>query len=536
MKKIAAYLLALTGFCHALPALATQGRQFAAKGNPVLLKGVSLTNQYWGQWIWPQSDTLAAHGNCPMFRYERTVKWFLDSADYTNLNTLGGNVVRYEFNNELFEAWNEKRDSNLIDLKAVLRKLESQGKYTILSMSAAPGLSVGDLLVYEDPKDGSKRVQSVFESDSLEAHWDNVWVWLASKLKGDSAIAGFELINEPRLPAKKDATPEKCVSKYVHLVQAIRDVDSSRLVLIPNFHSREAEIGESYWSSTASAFITDTGEQGVIWEDVWPEIPDSLTGVAMVFHFYQPWNFVSEASGDFTKQNLASLIADESSWPAAHGRPVVVTEYGANYGLTLLGRDSRRVDWYRSVHDIFQSDSISSTVFTFKGEIGPYITPASMYHLWGQYLAAPTAIRSVNGVPSFRYATDSVAAKKNGFDTLLTTWIWKDGKIISRSSLGNGPVLAELSRHFRSGGSSSSILTSKPETGSPRILRRNGTLEIDEMAAGVCWKIFNTQGRILASGQESSTSTKVYLPEASSLMFLSLEWPHQRFVRLIPLR
>lgn len=299
----------------ALPRLVIRGDEFveAASGNVVVLKGVSLTNQWWGRWVSPQSDSLDARGLNPLFRHTRTVGWFIDSIDYKNLQTLGGNVVRYEFSNELFEPANSARDSNLADMRQVIRQLEKQGKYTILCMCGSPGIDV-QKNNYEDLIPGPRRMKSIFESDSLEKEWASVWTWLAAKLVADSAVAAFELLNEPRLPATADILPAQCADKYVRLCESIRSIDPMRLILIPEFASREANPGETYYVSEKP--VVDTGEQGVFGYNMsWPPLPDTLKNIALVFHWYEPPSFVNDAVGDFSPHVMASGIQEKLSWP-----------------------------------------------------------------------------------------------------------------------------------------------------------------------------------------------------------------------------
>lgn len=502
-------LLVVAALTNALPRLSIQGRSFveAGSGHSVVLRGVSVTGQWWGGWVWPLSDTLEAHGLNPEIRYTRTVPWFLDSIDYANLDALGGNMVRYEFSSELFEPGNPARDSNLADVRQVVATLREQGKYTVLCLSGTPGLDVAEQ-GYQDTVPGIRRMKSVFESDSLERDWDSIWTWLATGFKGDSAIAAFELINEPRLPAAADISPAQCVAKYLRLCNAVRSIDPDRLFLIPEFNSREANPGETY-SNASGKTVVDAGQQGVIWNRIWPLLPDSLPNVAMVFHWYDPWDFVNNAIGDFSASTVASGIVAKLAWPNAHNRPVAVTEYGADYALEMAGLGARRLAWFKAVHGTFAQNGLSTAAFTFKGEISPYVPLVGNYQLWQQYVSAASQVKAAGGHPRFVDIADSAAAHRNKFDTLLVRYMWKGDSVVPRSTLGSGPILDELHRYFSN--LSNSAKPSRGGEGSAiRLRRRNGAIELSGLPpGGVDWELRDSEGKRLGHGILQASGSEI---------------------------
>lgn len=503
-----------------------------ASGTPVILRGVSVTNQFWGRWIWPRSDSIQAAGGIPMIRYTRTVDWFLDSLDFQNLRDLGPNVVRYEFSYELFDSSNAARDSNLQDLHLVVDRFASMGVYTLLCMSGHPGLDVAKQ-AYEDAKPGSRRVASVFESDSVEDLWSRTWSGLAESFQGNPSIAGFEVLNEPRLPSTKDISRQGVAAKLVDLVERIGSIDPGRLVFIPEFNSREADSGESYWSNAQQRTVVDRGEQGIIWTPVWPDIPDSVANVVSVFHAYFPWDFVDQGIGTFSESEYRAHLRKRLEWPRAHRRPVAVTEYGASHKLVLDGKASERLAWYAQAHRAFAAESLSTCAFTFKGEVTPY-TGTNEYSLWVQYRNAKAEVRIMDGAPVFQSGQLEEAAIRNSFDTVMVRWLIQDGRVSDRSPLGNGPILDELSRYFE--GSTIGVKEPSPRSKAPRLLRlKKGAVRAHLPEGATSWSTIDPAGRVVASGVVEPGETSILVGTGSSgPTWLSIESSHGRWTGMMP--
>jgi len=47
--------------------------------------------------------------------------------------------------------------------------------------------------------------------------------------------------------------------KYVKLTK-------NHIIFVPEYNSREANPGESYWNEKTNSYVIDNGEQGIIWE------------------------------------------------------------------------------------------------------------------------------------------------------------------------------------------------------------------------------------------------------------------------------
>lgn len=438
MRRICTALLlwlSLSGVqAQTLNPVSVAGTDFidASTGEPLIFRGTGVTNTWWGRWIWPLSDTLQARGNEPMIRWEQSIG-YLEEYDYQQIEGLGLNCMRYEFSYELFAGDNQYRDRNMDSLQYFLDKMAGIGVYTVLTMSGAPGLDV-PIQNYDDKKAPEDRTPSVFENDSLTRIWAETWGWLAEQLSGDSRIAAFELLNEPRLPAESDVSSAAAGAKYVTVYNAIRTEDSLRVMLIPEFNSREL----------------DNAQQSISWDRVWPELPDSLQGVGLVYHFYDSWEFANDGQRTYDEEHLLDLLQAKTNYAKQQNRPLFVTEYGVNYRQVNQGNDSTRLAWYRMVHDYWDSVGTSTTAFTLKARVDPYYNIQEAFIFYGDYMNGASEFSIDQGKIVFTSTQLQQAAEKNGFDSLAQTWFANENGDFRRySAMGNGPLIQEFKRYFR---------------------------------------------------------------------------------------
>ncbi|NLD93594.1 MAG: glycoside hydrolase family 5 protein [Fibrobacter sp.] len=439
----------------ALPYIKCKDTHFvvASTGEPVVLKGAEINNNVWGFWEWPLSDTLKASNTYPLIPPKELLTWFLDSSDYKRLAELQGNVVRYEIAYEAFAENNEYRDENLKKLRVQMQTLESIGIYTIVCLTLHPGWHVPMDNECERAKIGSQRIPSVFESDSIFSLWETMWTYVAKGLKDLDCCAGFELLNEPRLPATADCNYEMMIADYVAIYKSIRAVNDRHIIFIPEFNSREANPGETYSiaENGISKNVTDTGEQGIIWDRILPVIPDSLINVSYVFHLYEPYEFTHTAQLTFNKSQLTSLIEKKVASIYSKKRPAIVTEYGVNVRQELNGNSDNRILWFRTVHDLFDKHQLSSTVFSYKHLINPWANPYDLFSMYYHFYQYDQYLRVRNDSLQFKDAQAKTAAEASGLDTILYKYFYDKNSFVPVSSTYNDNMIQELRRYCSNG-------------------------------------------------------------------------------------
>jgi len=96
-----------------------------------------------------------------------------------------------------------------------------------LSASAASSSKISRLkdLVSLCASRGIKVIISNYQQNLDETSIRSCWVDMAHEFKGNDAVIGFDLINEPWAFAEGDST---IVQLYERLIDAIRNVDPSR--------------------------------------------------------------------------------------------------------------------------------------------------------------------------------------------------------------------------------------------------------------------------------------------------------------------
>jgi aryl-phospho-beta-D-glucosidase BglC (GH1 family) len=223
--------------------------------------------------------------------------WVLDEGDFKRLAALPGNVVRYDFNHELFAEDNPQRGPNLDKLVSHIERLGAIGIGVILDLLMPVGLDVQSDIA-ERKKPWAIRERTLIEDAGFIAETVSMWTYLAQRLATQPTLVAYELYNEPRAPCDAEGGVAKFQRKSEELARAIRNADCKHLVLAPEYHSRDANPGESYPNPNGKGTLIDSGEQGIRWDHGLVKI--DVPNVGYVFHFYEPWSFAGEDSPNFS--------------------------------------------------------------------------------------------------------------------------------------------------------------------------------------------------------------------------------------------
>lgn len=434
-----------------LPLLQTEGTYFvkATTKEKIVLKGIDISNNCWGFYEWPISDSLEKAGMTALIRPREMKPFVFTSDDVERIAQLDGNMVRYCFNDGLFHADNPKRQTNIALLRSHVAQLTAKGIYSVVTMQMNPGLD-GQNDFVERLKPAKQRLQSPFESDSVFRLWRDTWQFVASNLADLDGVAGYELIVEPRRPALADANEQKLVRLYVEVIDSIRVVDKRHIVMVPEFNSREANPGQQYWHPTQHKMVTDRGEQGIIWEREWMALPNSIANLVYVAHIYHPFEFTTDKSAtDFDVAQLQQIVQTTADWVYAQGKPVYVSEYGVTYFHTMRGRDAKRTEWLKTIHDAFDAYHMSTSAWQYKDLITPWVNMEGTFGIWQHYYD-PSTVKSVtNGQVEYSDEAAEKAAIASKIDEVLRQYFIEDESLKSISLVGNQTLVDELNRYFR---------------------------------------------------------------------------------------
>ena len=203
------FSLSLPAACVAVPANDTELSWLSAdgtrivneKGRTVILKGLFLHNNTWGNWVWPVSERLQEEGKDPMIKPTEQDSWVLTEKDFEIFSGLALNHVVYDLNYELFLPSNAKRDSNLDRLEDHVKKFNSMGIYVVINFAGSPGLNVNSS--NEHHKTGDVRLKSMFEDRQFQdLHVDFIRT-VVKRLKEFPGVGGYILTDEPACPSNR---------------------------------------------------------------------------------------------------------------------------------------------------------------------------------------------------------------------------------------------------------------------------------------------------------------------------------------------
>jgi endoglucanase len=298
-------------------------------GEPVQITGVS--------WFGMETDTYAPHG-----LWTRNWKAMLDQ-----IATLGFNTIRLPFSDDALVPWRQPQSINY-DLNPDLR-----GKTSLQVMDAlVQGASERGLKIILDRHRPTSQGQSElwYTETVSEQQWIDNWVTLAQRYRGNSAVLGVDLHNEPRGPATwgsgDPATDWRLAAERAG--NAILDVNPYILIFVQGVE----RYGDSWywWGGNLAGVRSDPVRLSVPGRVVYSP-HDYGPGV-----YYQPW---FEAA-DFPA-NLPAIW--DTHWGAIATEqiaPVVLGEFGGR----SVGADAEGT-WQRALMEYAQQRGIGWLNWSF---------------------------------------------------------------------------------------------------------------------------------------------------------------------------
>lgn len=218
--------------------LYVENGRLTAGGAPLLLRGFGL-----GGWLLPEGYMWKFYTKCDRPRriealveqlcgaeyaasfWERYYGSYITEADIRLAAENGFNSVRLPFNaRHLMEPGYLRRIDDCV------RWCAECGIYAILDMHAAPGGQTG-----QNIDDSERDMPELFMRPEHQDKLCALWEMLAARYRGEAAVAGFDLLNEPLI--KRDAEYNGLlVPLYMRLTEAIRRADPERIVILEGAH------------------------------------------------------------------------------------------------------------------------------------------------------------------------------------------------------------------------------------------------------------------------------------------------------------
>lgn len=157
---------------------------------------------------------------------------YITADDIGFIASTGANTIRLPFNYKLFT------DEDYMGLTAaqdgfdrvdsVVKWCCDNSLYLILDMHDCPGGQTGDNI------DDGYGYPWLFESETAQKQFCDIWRTIADRYKNEPVILGYEIMNEPiaHYFENKDELNKKLEPLYKRAVKAIREVDTNHIVIL----------------------------------------------------------------------------------------------------------------------------------------------------------------------------------------------------------------------------------------------------------------------------------------------------------------
>lgn len=255
--------------------LKTKGRKIVnQKGEEIRLKGVNLgTWMIWEDWLCPYEEATDHYdvltkltnrfGEDKAYELMNTYmdNWITEK-DLDNIKEMGFNCVRvpFWFRNFYYDdngrkILDENGNWDFSRLEWVVEECSKRRLYVVLDMHGAVGYQSdaphsgkkGSCSLYDDTEQGEKYRELT----------DELWTEIATRFKGNPAVAMYDLLNEPMcdVPASEFDRRKNNTFIYKRLYNTVRAVDAEHIITV-----------ESIWSPIALPNSLFTGWKNVVYQ------------------------------------------------------------------------------------------------------------------------------------------------------------------------------------------------------------------------------------------------------------------------------
>lgn len=395
-----------------LPFLKVDGTKIVDEsGKPVVLRGVAL-----GGWLMMEGYILGGR-NLPekLFRqeFEKALgkeamedftrsfrRSFIREYDFELIKEWGANCVRIPFNYRLIEFEDRPfslNEEGLRELDNAVRWCQRHGLYCILDMHAAPGA--------QNPDWHSDCVgkPEFFAKDSNKDRFVKLWYFLASHYKDVSAVAGYDIMNEPVIGIERE---KELKDLYCRVTKEIRDVDRRHIIFLEGnlFGQRLDFIGKPEDRNTALSIhaypITD-----------------------YVFNFEKDLVYPGKVYNiPWSKKALDLMTLPYRMMVERIGVPLYVGEMGVNWRGGYCGE----LRWVKDMLNILEQYGMSWTYWTYKS-VANSIHPDGIF----RYVKSPEWVNHKGPLTGLETYPSAWPKHKN---SMISSWKTENFKLNERLS------------------------------------------------------------------------------------------------------
>jgi endoglucanase len=332
-------------------------------------------------------------------------KSYITEEDFKLISSWGANCVRLPFHYRFFEKAPYKYDKESLKFaKKVLSWAQRHGLKVILDLHAACGSQNCDW-----HSDSSGRAL-LWERPEYRDRTYSLWEYLASSLKDEKALYGYDVLNEAvvnkgRLVALKDF--------YKKVIKTIRRVDSEhRIFLEGNNWAQQVEFLSDILSHNTHISI------------------HTYQPLNFTFNFVRDYKYPGKIDGKFwDKKQIVRYLKPYSVFAKRNNCDILVGEFGINYRGNAYGETS----WLDDILSVFEEFNFHWTYWTYKA-VSLGVFPDGIM----QYRENPPWIRREGPV--------------YGIENLYEQWSLNKSSIIkswqTKNFSANNDILRTLKKYF----------------------------------------------------------------------------------------
>ena len=323
-------------------------------GKPVILKGVNL-----GGWLMMEGYILGGR-NIPEREFKRSFAGkqgatalrefsrlfrdsFIQETDFKIISNLGFNCIRIPFNYRLIQD-----REGLRYLEKTVEFCRKYRLWAILDLHAAPGAqnedwhsdSLGEALLWKDKK--------------AQAQFIQIWRFLARKFKNESAVAGYDILNEGVC-----GNIRIILSLYRKVVRAIREIDKNHIIFLEgNRWAQDIEFLGEPWDKNLAYSI------------------HFYSPLEFVFNFVRNLRYPGKIGNDYwSKARLKNILNKYFRLRKKWHMPIFAGEFGQNSRCPYCHRE---YSWIRDTLSLFRQYGFHWTYWTYKS-IAQGLYPDGIY-------------------------------------------------------------------------------------------------------------------------------------------------------------
>ncbi len=314
--------------------------------------------------------------------------------DFMNIKSIGFNSIRMEMYYKTFEDDANPglfKEDGWIWLDRVIQLAKEAGLLVLLDMHAPQGG------YQSDKAQGFSAFWGTSATDPNTANQNRLialWKAIAERYKHETAICGFDLINEPR-----PHNSEEWYSYAEQIIAAIRTVNQNHIIdvevpLIPNYSVRTVNDGNVMYDSHgyipweyAIQYSAGYGNSGVLWGKYDPANPVYVKYVGGTLTVVPQG---TSGAVPFNKSYIQNCFAEDIMIFAGGANvPVNVGEYGLCH--EMFSQDVGALTYmedYTSVLDGDNAQNITASRFYFAYHGAPF----SIYTNWNGFQTNETEV------------------------------------------------------------------------------------------------------------------------------------------------